>query len=134
MSEFSITPPVGPRNVTDALQETMKERLRKLGESIPNKKEDKELLRACQEFESFFIYMVMKEMRKTVPKSGLINGGRAEEIFQDLMDEEMGKSIAKTPGGSGFGIATMLYRQLKRPEAIIPAKPKTDEEEPRNSL
>ena len=76
---------------------------------------DKELVGACQEYESFFIYMLMKEMRKTVPENTLLNGGRAEEIFRDMMDEEMGKKIAKTPG-AGIGIADMMYRQLSRQE------------------
>lgn len=77
-------------------------------------KEDAELKQVCQEFESVFLYLMMKEMRKTVPESKLFHGGRAEEIFRDMMDEEISKDMAKGPSG-GLGIGALLYDQLKRP-------------------
>ena len=115
----SLLPLVGSQKASDALQESMKRQAQRLGEVLPQTKEEKELLHAAEEFESFFIYMLLKEMRKTVPKTGLIHGGRAEEIWQDMLDEEIGKQIAHTPG-MGLGIAEMLYRQLSRPN-VIPA-------------
>ena len=77
-------------------------------------KEDEKLREACQEFESFFLYLMMKEMRKTVPEQKLIHGGRAEEIFRDMMDEELAKEMSKSPS-AGFGLGQMLYEQLTRP-------------------
>lgn len=109
----------GRQLASDALQKSMTRQAGKLGEVFAKTKDEKKLLHACEEFESFFIYMLLKEMRKTVPKTGLIHGGRAEEIFQDMMDEEVGKQIAHTPG-MGLGIAEMLYRELSRPN-VIPA-------------
>jgi len=76
--------------------------------------EDKKLREACQEFESFFMYLVMKEMRKTVPETELFHGGKAEEIFRDMLDEEMAKEMSK-PSVGGFGLGQMLYQQLARP-------------------
>ena len=80
----------------------------------PGSKEEKDLLHAAQEFESFFTYMLLKEMRKTVSETPLFHGGRAEEIFRDMLDEEMAKDMAHT-SGQGLGIADILYQQLSRP-------------------
>lgn len=77
-------------------------------------REDGQLKKVCQDFESIFIYLMMKEMRKTVTETKLFHGGRAEEIFRDMMDEELSKDMAKAPAG-GVGIGAMLYQQLKRP-------------------
>lgn len=89
-------------------------RIRELQQKGPSTAEEKELLAAAQDFESFFLYMLLKEMRKTVNESPMFHGGRAEEIFRDMLDEEMSKTMAKTPG-QGIGIAQLLYEQLSRP-------------------
>ena len=64
----------------------------------------------CQEFESIFVKMMLKEMRKSVDKSdSLLNGGWAEDIYQDMLDDEYSKSMAKN---AGFGLSEQLYKQL----------------------
>jgi Rod binding domain-containing protein len=69
-----------------------------------------ELFEQCREFESIFVKMMLKEMRATVDKSGgLVSGGWAEDIFQDMLDDEYSKSMAET---ANFGLADQLYRQL----------------------
>ncbi len=69
------------------------------------------LKKVSQEFESFLIYYMMKEMRKTVPQTSLLNGGRAEEIFQGMLDEQLSLQMSKA---GGIGLAPMLYQQLSR--------------------
>jgi len=69
-----------------------------------------ELFKQCREFESIFMKMMLKEMRASVDKSGsLMSGGWAEDIFQDMLDDEYSKSMAET---ANFGLAEQLYRQL----------------------
>ena len=36
---------------------------------------------ACAEFEALFINMMLKELRSTINKSGLMDGGKAEELY-----------------------------------------------------
>ena len=43
---------------------------------------NKDLKKACQEFESVFMYQVLRTMRKTIDKSDLFHGGQGEEIFE----------------------------------------------------
>ncbi len=87
-----------------------------------SEKELQELDKVTKDLESVFTYMLMKEMRKTVPETGLISGGRGEEIFRDMLDEEMAKNISAS--GEGLGIAKMMYEQLSKP---IIAKMKAEE-------
>jgi Rod binding domain-containing protein len=70
------------------------------------------LFEQCQEFESIFVKMMLKEMRKSVDKSdSLLSGGWAEDIYSDMLDDEYSKSMAKN---AGFGLADQLYKQLAR--------------------
>jgi murein DD-endopeptidase MepM/ murein hydrolase activator NlpD len=72
-------------------------------------REAKRLEAACAEFESLLINLVMKQMRKTVTKSGLIDGGMGEEIFTGMMDEEIAKQMSSR---QGLGLRVALMEQL----------------------
>lgn len=49
---------------------------------------------AAEDFESLFLNIVLKSMRDTVQKSGLIDGGNAEEIYSSMLDDEYAKMMA----------------------------------------
>jgi len=70
---------------------------------------DKKLYGVCQDFEAIFIKQMLNAMRKTVDKSGLIDGGMAEEIFEDMLYDEYAKKMSRT---ARFGLAEILYDQL----------------------
>lgn len=82
-------------------------------------REQAKLRQACQLFEAQFLKTLWKEMRKTVPKAGLINGGQAEQMFTDLLDQAVSDSSVK--GGRSMGIAAMLEKQLSRERAQRPS-------------
>ena len=65
----------------------------------------------CQEFESLFVKIMLKEMRATVGKGGLLDGGYAEDIFQDMLDDEYAKGMTRN---AGFGLADSVYIELTR--------------------
>jgi flagellar protein FlgJ len=68
------------------------------------------LYEQCEEFESIFLKMMIKEMRHSVDKSNsMFSGGWAEDIYTDMLDDEYSKSMAKN---AGFDLADQLYRQL----------------------
>jgi peptidoglycan hydrolase FlgJ len=72
---------------------------------------NKELKKACQDFESVFTYELLKSMRKTIDKCDLFHGGEGEEIYESLLDQELSKSM------SGYGsnsLSELLYQQLSR--------------------
>ena len=49
-----------------------------------------------------YIKDTIGEMQKTVEKSGLMDGGYAEEIFSDMLTDEYSKTMAKN---ANFGLA-----------------------------
>jgi len=73
------------------------------------------LYEQCQEFESIFVNMMLKEMRGTVEKSGLIDGGQAEDIFSDMLYDEYAKDMSKA---AGFGLSDAVYIELSRQSRI----------------
>jgi peptidoglycan hydrolase FlgJ len=80
---------------------------------------DPELRSACEGMEALFITHMLSEMRKTVPKSDFLGGGRAEEIYTSLMDAERAKQMA---GAGGLGLSSVLLEQLSR-NGAAPGKP-----------
>ena len=77
--------------------------------SAYTEKDDAKLKETCKEFESLFINMMMKEMRKTVPESELLSSSFATDTYQEMLDEEISKSASK---GNGIGIADAMYKQI----------------------
>ncbi len=81
-------------------------------EGAVDSKKDKELMDVCRDFESIFIHMMLKEMRKTIPDSGFVEKSTASKIFEDMFDEEISQEISNK--GEGIGLAKVLYNQFKR--------------------
>lgn len=75
--------------------------------------EDEKLKEACAEFESYFLNMMFKSMRQTVlaDKDGIFAKSNAEQIFQDMLDQELTTKMAKQ---GGIGLADMMYKQLDK--------------------
>lgn len=69
----------------------------------------KKLKDACKGFESMFIQMMWKEMRKTVPENSLFGESNGEKIFRDMLDTEMSDRMSEA---GGLGLADVMYKQL----------------------
>ncbi|MDZ4727650.1 MAG: rod-binding protein [Leptospira sp.] len=69
----------------------------------------KKLFDASVEFESVFVKMMLKEMKNSVHKEKLIDGGYAEEIFEDMLYDEYSKNISKN---ESLGMAEQIYKQM----------------------
>lgn len=72
-------------------------------------KEKKQLMAVAKEFEAIFYHQLYKSMRQTVPRSGFIDGGFGEEVFEDLLDYELARITAEQAVG---GLAHMIYEQF----------------------
>jgi murein DD-endopeptidase MepM/ murein hydrolase activator NlpD len=85
---------------------------------LPNpgghKPEEKDLKRACREFEAIFTYQLLKGMRRTVEKCDLFHGGQGEDIYESLLDMELAKGVT---GLGPNSLAEQLYQQLTRSES-----------------
>jgi flagellar protein FlgJ len=83
-----------------------------VGKGAGVKKIDEEKLKkACGDFEGIFISQMLKEMRKSIPKTGLLDGGGQQDMYLSLFDEELSKSLAKR---GGIGLGKILYQNIMR--------------------
>lgn len=79
------------------------------GQTPAASKESAELKSACAEMESLFIFHLLKEMRSTVPKTGLLTGGKGEEIYTSMFDAQIARELASE---RGIGLSTLLRERL----------------------
>jgi Rod binding domain-containing protein len=69
------------------------------------------LYKACQDFEAIFVKQMLNVMRKTVQKTGLMDGGFAEEVFEDMLYDEYAQKMTEN---AQFGLSDTMYNQLSR--------------------
>jgi flagellar protein FlgJ len=73
-----------------------------------------ELLRASQEFESYFVAYMLKVMRETVPQ-GELTANKMGEMFYSFYDEEIGKRAAQS---GGIGLSDYILAAVARNEDL----------------
>ena len=94
-------------------QDSLVKNLERTAQNADKGKDEKELMDACVEFESYFTNLLLKQMRATVDSDGgFIKKNQGERMFTEMLDEETSANIAK--GGNGIGLAQALYEQMKR--------------------
>jgi len=64
----------------------------------------------AEQFESLFINMMLKEMRKTVSRSDLL-GSEAMESYEQMFDQQIALGMARA---GGIGLAPFIAEQLAR--------------------
>jgi len=69
------------------------------------------LWQASRKFETLFIEQMMTSMRKTVPDSGFLKKGFAEDVQSSMLDQAIAEAIGKQ---GRMGIARSMYRQLSQ--------------------
>jgi flagellar protein FlgJ len=73
--------------------------------------EEAKLKDACRQFESFFLYYLLKEMDKTIPREqGLMGNSLAQKFYREMFYER----LADTMSENGMGISQYLYDQLSQ--------------------
>ena len=79
---------------------------------------------AAAELASLFVYQMLAAMRRTVPKSGLLDKGFAHDTYLSLFDQEIARHMARR---EDLGLVTLLQRQLKETDADcrLPGRPDT---------
>ena len=68
----------------------------------------------AQEFESLFVFQMLKSARRAKLAEGILTND-ANETYQSLLDQEYAKTIDKN---QNFGIAEALVRQFGKYENI----------------
>src|SRR4051812_34346502 len=60
----------------------------------PKAKDRGQIKKLAEDFESLFLNLVLKSMRETIMKGGLVDGGNAESIYTSMLDDEYSKMMA----------------------------------------
>ena len=97
-------------SISDVMIQQYQGKLEKLGDAEKNKIKDiKQIKELAGEFESIFTELVLKSMRSSVQKGGLIDGGNGEDIFKGMLDSEYSKAMASQRSS---GIADSIEKHL----------------------
>ena len=94
---------------SENILEPIKKNFGKIKGDEPLDVKKEKLKKATKEFESYFLLHMMKAMRKTIPESGLLDGGLGKDVYTGILDEEMARKMSGTSAGS---IGEMLYKSL----------------------
>ena len=70
----------------------------------------KKLHEVAHAFESILMGMLFKSMRETVGQNDLFSGGKGEEIFTGMMDQELAGRVS----GGDRGIAGMIINRYSK--------------------
>ncbi len=69
-----------------------------------------DLKKACCDFESIFITQMLKAMRATVPKSGLLPDSNAMDLYTSMLDSQYASKISEN---GGIGLAEIIEHQMR---------------------
>lgn len=109
----------GVSSVSFSLNNLENARLQNRTQQIEKGISNKSLYNACVDFESLFVKQMLNSMRSTIDKSSLLDGGMAQNIFEDMLYDEYANQISKS---QSLGLATKMYNQLLGINEFAPSK------------
>ncbi len=109
-----ISPSQIQKNLFSQMGEKNLERMRNQSD-FGKQNSEKGLEKVARDFESVFLNKLLESMRKTIPKSGLLESF-STDMFQSMLDEEMSKEMAKN---KGMGMGEMIYNDLGRMNRVL---------------
>lgn len=107
MNSSALTANEGTMNARLAADSSARLRLNQ----IRGTKGEEGMKSASKAFAGMFLGQMMKMMRSTIQKAELGHGGPGEEIFQEMMDQEMADEIA---WGDSYGLSELIYESMSR--------------------
>ena len=92
--------------------------------NVLNESDDKNkaerLKKAVVDFEALFINHMLKTMRSTITKNGLLGDGMRGDVYTSLFDWEISKKMAS---GRGLGLGEMLMKGLNGNKGSVEQRP-----------
>jgi flagellar protein FlgJ len=81
----------------------------------PSSDDAARLKEACGQLEGVFMVELMKAMRATVSKDGVLPAGGGEEMFTGMLDQQIAESASVKGGGIADALFAQLGRALRQP-------------------
>ncbi|PHZ83334.1 rod-binding protein [Paremcibacter congregatus] len=66
-------------------------------------------------FEAVFLSQILKSMSTGLKADGAFSGGHGEDVFRDVLNEEIGKQISKN---GGIGLSDAVYREILKTQEV----------------
>ena len=108
-------PTIGAQSlVLPQMEQNRLTQLKNQAESGKNQTDEK-LMSVSRQFESIFIHQLLKSMRSTVQKSGLLDS-HATRMYESMHDQELANLMSEK---RSIGLADMVYKDLVRLEKKI---------------
>jgi flagellar protein FlgJ len=107
MADLSIPMKLIDTRLRQMNSPSMEPKLRQINASKTTDSQSSKISEVCKEFESLFLNYLLKEMRTTIPKSGLWEGGQTEQIYTSMFDENLSRELAQH---GGIGLAQIIQK------------------------
>lgn len=131
MSDFNALSGVGPAYTNNYVSQTGNNLENTLGNSDLSSATDDELMEVCKDFEQYFVEQVIKSMEKMTDIDGDGEGASLFSTMAGISSPDAGMStlsgyfgdqyisellglLCDSENGQDFGLAQMLYEQMKR--------------------
>ena len=69
----------------------------------------------AETFEAVFLSQILKSMSIGLKSDGPFGGGHSEEIFQDVLNEEIATQISRN---GGIGLSDSIYREILKSQEV----------------
>ncbi|PCI44406.1 MAG: hypothetical protein COB49_11150 [Alphaproteobacteria bacterium] len=83
--------------------------------SPPTTSFEKKAREAAETFEAVFLSQILKSMSIGLKSDGPFGGGHSEEIFQDILSEQIASQIARN---GGIGLSDSVYREILKTQEV----------------
>ncbi len=90
----------------------------RIDKTLVQKADEERLKTSCEDFESVFLNMMLKSMRKTLSGDAVIGKSHAMGVYESLQDQYMMEDISRGSGNMGLG--EVLYEELSRKAGLTP--------------
>ena len=67
-------------------------------------------------FESLLVSQMLNSMQNTVEKSGLLEGGSAEETYREMLNQALSDELARR---GGLGLAEQIANRIREYQAAV---------------